>query len=132
MRFNKKQLKQLKRLEVEVIYLFGSQAQGLAHSLSDFDIGVIFKNPEKIKDTLSIYNKLYKIFSEAFPKEKDIDVVFLQFVPLSVQHSALPQGKVIYQDKEENRFKYQEDVLRKYLDFKHYLNIAHQAILARI
>ena len=131
-KFSQKQINQFKKMGVETVYLFGSQAQGFTHPLSDVDIGVVFENPEKYKNkTMEPYLKLDDIFSDIFPK-KQIDVVFLQFTPLSLQFNATRGGKVLYEKNEEKRFCYQEDILKRYLDAKYFYDLRYKAILERM
>lgn len=131
-KFSQKQLNQFKKMGVETVYLFGSQAQGFTHPLSDVDIGVVFEDSEKYKNkTMEPYLKLDDIFSDIFPK-KQIDVVFLQFVPLNLQFNAIRDGKVLYEKDEEKRFCYQEDVLKGYLDIKHFYDLSDKYFLERI
>ena len=131
-KFSQKQINQFKKMGVETVYLFGSQAQGFTHPLSDVDIGVVFENPEKYKNkTMEPYLKLDDIFSDVFPK-KQIDVVFLQFTPLSLQFNATRDGKVLYEKDEKKRFCYQEDVLKRYLDIKYFYDLRYKAILERM
>ena len=53
----------LRELQVGLVYLFGSQAEGVAGKLSDIDIGVVFTNPAIVHDdTFPVYGKLYDIF----------------------------------------------------------------------
>jgi len=49
-RFSRRHINQFNKMNILAIYLFGSQAIGKTHPLSDVDIGVVFKEPEKYKD----------------------------------------------------------------------------------
>lgn len=142
-KFNKKHIKTLRELGVEIIYLFGSQAEGRPGPLSDVDIGVVFSEPEKYRNnTMDAYNKIYDIFQDVLPKSylrkrfklrgHEYDIVFLQFAPVSLQFAAITKNKILYQKNDKKRFNYQETVLKSYLDFRHYLNIFQDATLARI
>jgi len=118
---------------IEVIYLFGSYVQGFKTPLSDIDIGVVFAKPEKYQDnTLEVYNKLYDVFTDIFPNTKEVDIVFLQFTPISLQFNAIKDGEIIYESNSKARFCYQESVLKKYLDLKYFYNLRYKAILTRI
>lgn len=143
MKFSQKQLNQFKKMGILVIYLFGSQAQGKTHKLSDVDIGIVFEKPERYKDkTLDVYLKLYDIFTEVLPKdylkrrfqlkEHEFDIVFLQFSPISLQFDAIKEGKVLYEKDKEKRLNYEEYVTKRYCDLKYFYDIHYQAILERI
>lgn len=142
-KFSKKRLNQFKKMGIKTIYLFGSQAQGFAGLLSDVDIGIVFENPEKYKDkTLDVYLKLYDIFTDVLPKEylkkrfemreHEFDIVFLQFAPISLQYDAIKNSKVLYEKDEEEKFQYEEYIIKRNADLAYFHNLKHQAILERI
>ncbi|MDO9399078.1 MAG: nucleotidyltransferase domain-containing protein [bacterium] len=142
-KFSKKHIEQFKELGIQTIYLFGSQVQGHIHALSDFDIGVVFNKPEKYKNnTMKPYLKLYDIFTDVLPKdylrqrckirEHELDIVFLQFVPISLQFEVIKNGKVLYEKLEESRLNYNEEIIKKNADLQYFYNLRYKAILERI
>ena len=135
--------KKLEKLGINVIYLFGSQAQNNTSPLSDFDFGIVLEKPEKYKDnTLEIYSELYDIFTEILPKEylrrrfrmreHEFDIVFLQFAPISLQFEAIKNGKILYERDREKRLNYEEYVMKRHADLEYFYNLRHEAILERI
>ena len=131
-KFNQKQIDTFKELGVVAIYIFGSQAQGLAHKMSDVDIGIIFDNPEKYKNkTMDAYSEFYSIFTDVFPG-KDVDIVFLQLVSPALQFRAVRDGQIIYEADQERQLNYRENVFKKYLDLRHLYTMRYQAILDAI
>ena len=142
-KFNKKHQEIFRKLGIDVIYLFGSYAQGNVGPLSDVDIGVVFYDPIKYKDnTMDAYNKLYGIFTDVLPKEylrrrfrikeHEFDLVFLQFAPFDLQFNAIKDGKTVYKKSNKAKFNYQENVIKKHADLTYFYNMHHQAILASI
>ena len=124
----------LKSLGVGVVYLFGSQVQGTTHFDSDIDFGVVLIKPALLNNTekkLDIYSKLYDFFTDFIPN-KDIDVVLLQEVSLSVQFQAIKNSKILYEVSPIFRADFEESVVKFYLDFKPYLEERYKAILERI
>ena len=114
----KKELKEkLKRLGISIVYLFGSQATGRRTKLSDIDIGVVHKNPDLGDDTRALYAELYGIFSERYHAPKT-DIVFLQKAPLSLQYSAIKDGKILFEENPTARADYENRVINLYLDFR--------------
>jgi len=142
-KFSQKQLNQFKKMGIEVIYLFGSQARGFEHPLSDVDIGVVFEKPEKYKNnTLDVYSKLYGIFTDVLPKsylrrrfqmrEHEFDIVFLQFASISLQFSAIRDGKVLYEKDKEKRLQYEEYIIKRNADLNYFYDLSFKALLERI
>ena len=142
-KFSKKHSKIFEELGVETVYLFGSAAQAKMGPLSDIDIGVIFTNPEKYKNnTMEPYLKLYDIFTDVLPKKylqkrfqmkaHEFDLVFLQFAPVNLQFNAVHNSVILYEKDKEKRMNYQEDVLKRYLDFKYIYDLFHKEFLNRI
>ncbi len=142
-KFSQKQINQFKRTGIDIIYLFGSYAQAQVHALSDVDIGIVFKEPEKYKNnTMDVYLKLYDIFTDVLPKEylkqrfkmreHEVDIVFLQFAPFSLQFNAIKDGVVLYERDRKARFCYIEEVMKKIADIQYFNNLRYKAILERI
>src|SRR4030042_5160437 len=107
----------LKGLQVSVVYLFGSVAIGRRTRSSDIDIGVVFKELPPGEDTRALYITLYGIFSELYRASK-IDIVFLQKAALSLQYSALKEGKILFEEDPFFTADYAQRVINQYLDFK--------------
>lgn len=123
---------EFQRLDVGLVYLFGSYAEGRAGVLSDIDIGVVFKDP-RIADgnTLKIYNKLYDIFSEIF-KCCNIDLVLLERASLELRFDAIKYGLPIFEISPDFRHSFEERTTMLYADFKTMLNSFDKSVLERI
>jgi len=113
------------------VYLFGSSVYGRKGKLSDFDVGVVFKNPEKVlvdpKKSLKIYERLFDIFIPLVKNTNHLDLVFLQKAPLALQKEALLKGRLIYA-KGKELFDYKEKTLLKYADIKPLLSQFYQEV----
>lgn len=131
-KFSTKDKNKFKKLGISAIYLFGSASQGFSGKLSDIDIGVVFSNPKKIKNTLEPYKELYKLFSQILPIEKEIDLVFLQFASLAVQFDAVSKGRVIYKNSEQAPLDYKERVMKETADFEYFYNLSKEGLFQRI
>ena len=142
-KFSQKHTNQFKKIGIQTIYLFGSRAQGKTHALSDFDIGVVFENPQKYKNkTFEVYSKLYDIFTDVLPKaylqdrfkmrRHEFDLVFLQFAPISLQFEASRNSIVLYESNAEKRFTYEEKVINHYCDLGHIFDLSYKALLERL
>ena len=106
-----------KQLGISIVYLFGSRITGGSNKLSDIDIGVVLKDLPSSGDTRVIYNALYKIFSEFYSDSKT-DIVLLQKAPLSLQYSAIKDGKVLFEEDSIFTADYEYKVVNQYLDFR--------------
>ena len=79
----------------------------------------------------SLYLTLYDIFTDVFT-EKSIDIVFLQRVGIELCFDVIRHGKVIYESSIEERLNFEENIFRKYIDFKPLLNQFDKAVLGRV
>ena len=114
----KKQLKEkIRELGISIVYLFGSSATGRKTRLSDVDIGVVLKVYPHDTDTRAIYDASYRLFSAVYPDSK-VDIVFLQAAPLSLQYSAIKEGKIIFEENPGLTCGYENRVINEYLDFR--------------
>ena len=124
--------RRLKKLEVGLIYLFGSHAEGAAGELSDIDIGIVFSNPGIAKgNTLKIYNELYYIFSDIFGSNK-LDIVLLERASLELKFDVIAHGKVIFQISSDFRYDFEDRINMLYVDFKPILNNFDKSVLSRL
>ncbi len=117
----KKFKEEFRQLGISIVYLFGSKVTGRANRLSDVDIGVVLKSLPMSADTRVLYNVLYQLFSELYPKSK-IDIVFLQKAPLSFQYAVIKEGKVLYEENPKMTVDYEYKVVNQYLDFRTFLD----------
>ncbi|MBI5197652.1 MAG: nucleotidyltransferase domain-containing protein [Nitrospirae bacterium] len=118
-------------LSVAVVYLFGSQAQGRTTPMSDIDIGIVFRSPADPTDSLTVYTRLYDLFTDHFPAPGEMDIVFLQQSPSSFQYQVIKHGIVLYEDNPVFRADYEEQVIKEYLDFEPVLRRFSEALLSR-
>lgn len=141
--FTNQHKEKLKKLGVAIIYLFGSQAKGKTHPLSDFDIGVVLENPARHqRNSLGLYQELYEIITDILPKDylkkrlearnHEVDIVFLQFAPVYLQFEAAANGKVLYENREESALDYKEEMSKRFCDLQYFYNISRQGVLERI
>ncbi|MCD6412370.1 nucleotidyltransferase domain-containing protein [bacterium] len=119
-KISQKMKKKLKELGVEIVVLFGSTVTSTQTSLSDIDIGVVFKNFEKIKSNIEkFYGEIFNLFLNEFKVEEEkLDLIFLQEAPLSLQYKAITEGEILYLQDPEFLANYVEHVLKYYFDFQ--------------
>src|SRR3989344_9706551 len=94
----------MEELGIAGIFLFGSQAQGIASSASDFDFAVLLKDRKAVYDyrqRSKIYDELYDIISEQIKRLCDIDIVFVQAADLQFQFHVARDGVLLYNGDEK-------------------------------
>ena len=127
----KKELKgKFDRLGLAIVYLFGSKATGRESLLSDIDIGVVLQEASSGNDTRDLYHNLYELFSEIYPTSR-LDIVFLQEAPLSLQYSAVREGKILFETDPNFTVDYENLVMNQYLDFRPVLDYFDQVTMER-
>ncbi|MBI3442247.1 MAG: nucleotidyltransferase domain-containing protein [Candidatus Sungbacteria bacterium] len=126
----------LRQLGVAVLYLFGSHAEGLATSASDIDVGVLFsRNALPLPENKTeLYNALYDVFTDVFDMSgfRDIDIVFLDRVPLELRFDVITHGQVLFETDPDIRLDFEERVAALYRDFMPLLNEFNRGVLQRI
>ncbi|MCX6089085.1 MAG: nucleotidyltransferase domain-containing protein [Candidatus Atribacteria bacterium] len=122
---------ELKKLNISLVYLFGSSVTGTQRENSDIDIGVVFEKPDYLQNSLRIYEELYALFSRVFPK-REVDIVFLERASLPFQFEVITTGKILYSISEKFAFHYKEKIIKEYVDFKPLLDIQDRALLERL
>ncbi len=143
-KFSKKDIEKFKEMDILAIYLFGSMATGkYIHARSDYDFGVIMKNPKVLeKNEMEIYGQVYDIITAVLPKgylkkrfqsrAHDFDLAFLQKGPISFQAKAIQEGIVIYQSDAELLKNYREYVLEQYCDLQYVYQISRENLMERL
>ncbi len=90
---------------MSALYLFGSRAQGVSGPTSDFDFGILLKDPATaFKSTAELYHIIYPILASVTRPETleadVIDIVFLDSprVPLELKSFIVRKGKLLLDD----------------------------------
>lgn len=107
-----KKLKEMPDFDrVKFVFLFGSQTEGKANKMSDYDFAVYYEgdSKERFKFRIKLGAKL--------PDKFDLQV--FQDLPLYVQMSVL-KGKLIYSKEEGFVYNTAYETIQKFGDFKKY------------
>jgi len=109
-------------LPIDVIYLYGSVAEGKDDRFSDFDFGVLFQKnlseKKRFQLQLQLFGKIAKILK--IPEEK-IDVVDLKNASVILQFNIIC-GKKIFCSNEQRRVDFETYVMARYHDEHYYLD----------
>ena len=116
MKLTKEQKKQLseyaKKMNVDFIVLFGSQAKGKIHEKSDVDIGLKGLLIDSFGDYSSACYSLQKIFLD-----KKIDIAFLDIADPLLKHQVGMHGKLLFGDKKKFK-QFQVNAWKEFVDTK--------------
>ncbi len=112
-------------------YLFGSQAKGKAHRLSDFDFGVLFEEEKNARDYFELQMKLITAISRIL-KTDQIDVVVLNRAKPLLKYQVVFSGQPIFVKNKAIQVFFQNRVMKEYQETKHILEDSLQAMVSRI
>ena len=118
---SEKNKEELIALGVGVLYLYGSRAQGTAREDSDYDVGVVFTDPQKSDLDIDAYGALYNVLSAIFPDMIDgpkLDIAILQRANAKLQIDAIQYGSVLFESNPRIRADYEESVIKRYDDYR--------------
>jgi predicted nucleotidyltransferase len=101
--------------QVQVAYLFGSQARGRAGPLSDVDVAVLLGENLNQAEALDLQLRLMADLADALGSD-DVDVVVLNHASLVLRHQVLKSGQILLCRDETTRFRFTYETNRDYLD----------------
>lgn len=105
------------------VYLFGSQATGVATGKSDLDLAVLLK-PAAVSAAAAHRFTLYAECSRAL-KRNDIDLVVLNTAAnLILKHEIICTGILLYDGDSDTRIEYELKMLHLALDFRYQRQMA--------
>jgi uncharacterized protein len=117
--------------DVQVAYLFGSQAKGKAHAHSDLDVAVLLEGqPDGAMCTqrrLDVIGDLMSLLHT-----NDVDVVVLNQADLVLRHQVVAYGKLAYAREHSIAVEFRVRTLNLYMDFAPFLKRMEQAFFQRI
>jgi uncharacterized protein len=132
MTISEKTKEKLRDLGVGIVYLFGSRATGTAFSNSDYDIGVVFLDYSK-KIDMEIISSIYSTLNEEFPDKirgPKLDISYLQNANAALQVKAINEGIVLFESDSNFRANYEEEVVKRYDDYRFLQNNYAEATFA--
>ncbi len=105
---------------VELVYLFGSQANDSAKPYSDIDIGVVFSPNLSDAEKFSL-RTIYIADISKLLKTDAIDVVNLSKVSSFMRFEAIKHHKEIFVRNNATRIVFESNTLSEYFDRQYYL-----------
>jgi predicted nucleotidyltransferase len=139
--FTDEHVKILRDTGIEVVYLFGSQADETAGDMSDADFGVVLSDPSVLHGNLfRINGELYEVLRDILPEPylerrkelsaHDFDIVFLQQASPRMRFKAAMTGTVLYRSSARAEADFRERSMIEYFDYRYFDEIANQSFLA--
>jgi predicted nucleotidyltransferase len=113
---NKITLNALLTDDIEVIWLYGSQAKGTAHSQSDIDLAIAFKNFNLSElDKKLRPQELTLILSEQLNlPDGTLSIIDINTVPVYLAINVVEYGRVIYSKNSSREFKETQRIYSQY------------------
>lgn len=111
--------KEFQNLDINTVYLFGSQATGKTGPLSDYDIGILLGENVKTTKYFNLKLELMTLFKR-FYKTNKIDLVILNNCPIILAMNVIKEGKIIGETDREYRIAFEAHVMNKYFDRLYY------------
>lgn len=126
----------LRSLGVALVYLYGSEALGVASRFSDFDVGIVLRKPSLL-DSRGRRDRLRSELLQSLEGltagegDREIDLVFLQTASSVLQFEAIHAGRLLFADNPVFQADYEEGVIRDYLDIRPLVETHYRAVLDR-
>lgn len=118
------------REDLAAVYLFGSVAEGTAHSLSDLDVAVLFR--EGLSDAAVFARSLEigTVLEDGLRRR--VDLVILNRASPVLCFQVLQHGCVVAEQRPYERGVFVMHALARYYDMKRYLDYHQAQLLTRI
>ena len=120
----------LKEHPVELAVLFGSYVSDRLHSLSDVDIGVIFKEGVSVEKRRQLLDTMVAEIGKITNHDR-IDVVDLDVVPARIGYTALSRGRLLIGDSDAAT-QLEAQLLLRSLDFEPVLETWTESLRSRL
>ena len=118
--------------EVVLAYLYGSHATGQTWAESDLDIGVLFDEQvpprQQFRQALRYGVEVQRLIQDGV----EVDVRELGSAPVEFLMQVIRPGKCLYARTEQERVRFETEVLTRYLDFKPVLEEYYHHLRQRI
>lgn len=101
--------------EINATFLFGSQATGKTHGLSDIDLAVLADNAD-LEFRMNLLADAMQLL-----KTNDVDLVILNELPPAFARRVLTEGVLLFVRNQEALNRFKERNLSQYLDMQPFL-----------
>jgi predicted nucleotidyltransferase len=101
--------------EVEIAYLFGSQASGTARATSDVDVGV-FTGEKVSRSEAGMYKLRLIDHLVALLHQEDVDVVIMDYAPVALNFEIIKHNSIIFMRDPDTKITLEQRIMSRYLD----------------
>lgn len=108
--------------DIDVVYLFGSNAMGRAGGVSDIDIGILLGDHVLREDYFSRRLNYIGRCGSALHTDK-VDVIILNDAPPLLAYEVVKHRSILLERNAEHRVAFEVDRINRYLDFKPILDM---------
>jgi predicted nucleotidyltransferase len=113
-----------KNRQIVLGYLFGSQAQGQAGPMSDYDIAVLIAGEMDPPSRHRLAHELACLLDV-----ERVDLVILNRAPIELRYNVVAEGQLLYQRNLASRVEFEAETLSRYADFLPVLRQQRQEII---
>lgn len=113
-----------KNRQIILGYLFGSQAQGQAGPMSDYDIAILIGGEMAPRTRHKLAHELACLLGV-----EQVDLVILNRAPIELRYHVVAEGQLLYQRDLASRVEFEADTLSRYADFLPVLREQRQQII---
>jgi uncharacterized protein len=110
---------------IVLVYLFGSQAEGVTGPASDLDLGILLDRPaETPAERAHLRHELCRLC-----RTDKIDVVWLQEAPIELAFAIISRGILLYEREAASRVEFEARVMGLYGDYLPVLRVQRADLL---
>jgi predicted nucleotidyltransferase len=108
--------------EIDVLYLFGSQATREENNLSDIDLAVLLGKAVERAKYFDLRLKYISVFAEALGTDA-IDIIVLNDAPAHLGFRIISLRDILYERNPPHRVEFELRVVNQFLDFRPFLEV---------
>ncbi|WP_406660235.1 nucleotidyltransferase domain-containing protein [Methanolobus sp. ZRKC3] len=117
--------------DVELVYLFGSVAEGRANAQSDIDIGIylseILSKTERFQRRIELISRL-----TTFLKNNSVDLLVINDTSPVLSFEIIKPNVLVLERDRGLKIDVEQRIMSRYLDRKHHEDLMNQILLERI
>ncbi len=109
---------------IELAYLFGSRASGTQGPISDYDIAILYSQPQPLELRFELEHELKILLAT-----DRVDLIILNCAPIELRYAVIANGIAVYEASTAARVEYEALTLSIYGDYLPILRRQRREIL---